>query len=131
MMKKTSNTHKQTSDNAPKSAQKVALTERLAYLRAHFSQLSAWVNFTGIFILLHLATLVVIASVLLLSLQVDLTLLLAPLYVVYASYALFLGRRLWAYSRDNLPLNKQTTKTGNRIQAVIDLNSIENSINDS
>ena len=38
------------------------------------------------------------------------SLLLAPLYVVYASYLLFMGRRLWAYSQDNSPLNNQVSK---------------------
>ncbi|WP_321156655.1 glycosyltransferase family 2 protein [Psychrobacter sp. LV10R520-6] len=84
-----------------------ALGERLAYIRAHLSQLSAWVNFTGIFILLHICTLLIIGSALLINLNIRLPLLLTPLYVVYASYGIFLTRRLWAYSQDREPLNQQ------------------------
>lgn len=81
--------------------------ERLAYIRAHFSQLSAWINFTGIFILAQLAILLTLSAALVLNLKADLSLLLTPLYLVYASYGFFLGRRLWAYSRDTAPLNQQ------------------------
>lgn len=81
--------------------------ERLAYVRAHLSQLSAWINFTGIFILLHIATLLLIGAVLLTGATVNLPVLLTPLYVVYISYGLFLARRLWAYLHDDAPLNQQ------------------------
>ena len=84
--------------------------ERLSYIRAHLSQLSAWVNFTGLFILLQLATLLIVTGALLLNIDANMSLLLAPLYVVYASYLLFMGRRLWAYSQDNSPLNNQVSK---------------------
>lgn len=84
-----------------------AFSERLAYMRAHLSQLSAWINFTGIFILLHICTLLIIGSVLLINTNINLLSLLAPLYVAYASYGVFLARRLWAYSHDREPLNQQ------------------------
>jgi len=83
--------------------------ERLSYIRAHLSQLSAWVNFTGLFILLQLATIFIVTSALLLDFEANFQVLLAPLYAVFASYALFLGRRFWAYSQDNAPLNQQFT----------------------
>jgi len=84
------------------------LSERLAYMGAHLSQLSAWVNFTSIFIVLQLLTLLIITGALLFSTSLNIHALLAPLYVVYASYAVFLGRRLWAYMQDKAPLNQQT-----------------------
>lgn len=86
-------------------------SERLSYIKAHLSQLSAWVNFTGLFILLQLATLIVAAGALLLNLDADFQLLLMPLYAVFASYGLFLGRRFWAYSQDNAPLNQQIDRS--------------------
>ncbi|TXD98435.1 glycosyltransferase [Psychrobacter frigidicola] len=87
-----------------------SLSERLAYIRAHLSQLSAWINFTGIFILLHICTLLIIAGALLMDVSINLTSLLTPLYVVYAGYGLFLARRLWAYSQDSAPLNQQVNR---------------------
>lgn len=94
------------SDTKPKPSS----FERLSYIRAHLSQLSAWVNFTGLFILLQLAILLVAVGALVLNIEANFQLLLAPLYVVYASYALFLGRRLWAYNQDTSPLNQQINK---------------------
>ncbi|CAN6961320.1 Glycosyltransferase 2-like domain-containing protein [Psychrobacter okhotskensis] len=91
------------------SATKKKLSERLAYMGAHLSQLSAWVNFTGIFIVLQLLTLLIITSALLFSTSLNIYALLAPLYIVYASYAIFLGRRLWAYMQDRASLNQQTS----------------------
>jgi cellulose synthase/poly-beta-1,6-N-acetylglucosamine synthase-like glycosyltransferase len=82
-------------------------SERLSYIRAHLSQLSAWVNFTGLFILLQLACVLMVTGALLLNFAANFQLLLAPLYAVFASYALFLGRRFWAYSHDSAPLNQQ------------------------
>ena len=90
-----------------------AFTGRLANMRAHFSQLSAWINFTGIFIVLHLCTLVIISASLLINTNINLPLLLTPLYIVYASYALFLGRRLWAYGHDREPLDQQMNSDHN------------------
>lgn len=90
-----------------------SFTERLAYMRAHFSQLSAWINFTGIFIVLQLCTLLIISAALLMNASINLPLLLTPLYVVYASYTLFLGRRLWAYCHDREPLNQQMNSDHN------------------
>lgn len=90
------------------SATKKKLSERLAYTRAHLSQLSAWVNFTGIFIVLQLVTLLVIIAALLFTASLNLHDFLALLYIVYASYAIFLVRRLWAYMKDGAPLNQQT-----------------------
>ncbi|WP_201528094.1 glycosyltransferase family 2 protein [Psychrobacter frigidicola] len=84
-----------------------SLAGRLPYMRAHLSQLSAWINFTGIFILLHICTLLIVTGAMLMDAPVNLLSLLMPLYVVYGSYALFLARRLWAYSHDNAPLNQQ------------------------
>ena len=87
--------------------------ERLAYARAHFSQLSAWVNLTGFFIFLQICTLLIISSTLfaptLFDIKNELSLLM-PLYLVYASYMVFLVRRLWAYLQDQSPLNKQVNK---------------------
>ena len=82
-----------------------SLDERLTYIRAHLSQLSAWINFTGLFIFLQICSLFIISSALF-STGPSLS-LLTPLYLVYISYALFLGRRLWAYCHDQAPLNKQ------------------------
>ncbi|MGP4713344.1 MULTISPECIES: glycosyltransferase family 2 protein [unclassified Psychrobacter] len=84
--------------------------ERLSYLRAHLSQLSAWINFTGVFILLHICTLLVISALLLTNISANIAALLTPLYVVYAAYGVFLLRRLWAYLQDSSPLNKQVNK---------------------
>ncbi|WP_079691791.1 glycosyltransferase family 2 protein [Psychrobacter sp. DAB_AL43B] len=84
--------------------------ERLLYARAHLSQLSAWINFTGLFIFLQICTLLIIFSALfaptLFNINADST-LLTPLYLVYAGYTVFLVRRLWAYLQDQVPLNKQ------------------------
>ena len=89
------------------------ISERLAYTRAHFSQLSAWVNLTGFFIFLQICALLIISSALfaptLFDINNELSLLI-PLYFVYASYMLFLVRRLWAYLQDQSPLNKQVNK---------------------
>lgn len=102
-------TSRLSTDTPPSSSLSItnALSERLAYMRAHLSQLSAWVNLTGIFILLHICTLLIIGSVLLINANVRLPSLLMPLYVVYISYGVFLGRRLWAYCHDHAPLNQQ------------------------
>ncbi|WP_350559617.1 glycosyltransferase family 2 protein [Psychrobacter sp. CAL346-MNA-CIBAN-0220] len=81
--------------------------ERLAYMRAHLSQLSAWINLTGIFILLHVCILLIITGALLTDASINLSTLIMPLYVVYTGYALFLIRRLWAYWHDREPLNQQ------------------------
>lgn len=81
--------------------------EHWQYLRAHLSQLNAWVNFTGIFIILQLCVLMIIAGFWISGQAIDSTQLLLPLYAVFASYGLFLGRRLWAYAQDKMPLNKQ------------------------
>lgn len=83
--------------------------ERFTYMRAHWSQLSAWINFTGIFILLHISTLLIIAGAVLIDAPVNLLLLLTPLYLVYVVYGLFLSRRLWAYLHDFAPLNQQVS----------------------
>ena len=82
-------------------------SERFAYIRAHFSQLSAWVNFTGIFILLHICMLFIILTALMINNSIDSSLLLSPLYMVYVAYAVFLLRRLWAYMHDYAPLSLQ------------------------
>jgi len=96
------------------SAKAESISERLAYTRAHFSQLSAWVNFTGLFILLQICTLLIITSTLfaptLFNINADLT-LLTPLYLVYAVYTVFLVRRLWAYMKDKVPLNRQVNES--------------------
>lgn len=91
------------------SVTKKTLSERLAYTLAHLSQLSAWLNFTGIFIALQLLTLLIITGALLFNASLNIHALLAPLYIVYASYAIFLARRLWAYMQDSAPLNQQTS----------------------
>jgi cellulose synthase/poly-beta-1,6-N-acetylglucosamine synthase-like glycosyltransferase len=87
--------------------------EHLLYARAHFSQLSAWINFTGFFIFLQLCTLLIITSALFVPKILDIntsSTLLTPLYLVYAGYTVFLLRRLWAYMQDQVPLNKQVNK---------------------
>lgn len=96
------------------SAKAESISERLAHTRAHFSQLSAWINFTGLFILLQICTLLIITSTLfaptLFNINADLT-LLTPLYLVYAGYTVFLVRRLWAYFQDKVPLNRQVNES--------------------
>lgn len=96
------------------SAKSESIGERLAYARAHFSQLSAWVNFTGLFILLQICTLLIITSTLfayaLFNINTNST-LLSPLYLVYAGYTIFLVRRLWAYMKDQVPLNRQVNES--------------------
>ncbi|MBU5617763.1 glycosyltransferase [Psychrobacter sp. TAE2020] len=82
-------------------------TQRLAYRRAHFSQLSAWINATGIFILLQAITLLLLLVAVVTQSRFDTNLVLAPLYLVYASYGIYLTRRLWAYWHDESPLNRQ------------------------
>lgn len=86
-----------------------SVIERFNYTRAHFSQLGAWINFTGIFIILQIVTLLLIAGVLISSASIHLMALLSPLCLVYVAYAIFLARRLWAYSQDHGPLNAQMT----------------------
>ena len=86
------------------------LGERTAYMRAHLSQLSAWVNFTGFFIVLHLCIILTTLGALITGADIDLHSLLTPLYAVYVSYTIFLGRRLWAYCHDRAPLNQQVNK---------------------
>lgn len=81
--------------------------QRLAYRLAHLSQLGAWMNATGVFILLQAITVLFALIVLSTNLKGDSALLLAPLYLVYASYGFYLARRLWAYGHDNAPLNQQ------------------------
>ncbi|WP_157824081.1 glycosyltransferase family 2 protein [Psychrobacter sp. Sarcosine-3u-12] len=105
------NTYFSTASNSSTASlsTKKKLSERLAYMGAHLSQLSAWVNFTGIFIVMQLLTLLIITGALLFSSSLNIHALLAPLYIVYASYAIFLGRRLWAYMQDSAPLNQQTS----------------------
>ncbi len=83
------------------------INDRLAYMRAHFSQLSAWINFTGIFIVLQALTLLILVFALFTNNNFDYSLLLAALYVVYVGYGLYLARRLWAYLHDLNPLNQQ------------------------
>ncbi len=90
---------------APNTMAKKSIATYLSDMRAHFSQLSAWVNFTGFFILLQICALVVIGTALLNN-NVDAA-LLTPFYLVYASYTVFLFRRLWAYLQDQTPLDKQ------------------------
>ncbi|MGE6572165.1 glycosyltransferase family 2 protein [Psychrobacter namhaensis] len=92
----------------PRLVSDKSIGERSTYTRAHLSQLSAWVNFTGFFILLQICTLLVI-SIALFNFNHEVS-LLTPLYLVYASYAFFLVRRLWAYCQDEAPLNKQVNK---------------------
>lgn len=83
------------------------LRERLKYGYAHFSQLSAWINGTGVFILLQAAVLLIVLGALLIGASMDWAMVLTPLYLVYGAYGLFVVRRLWAYCRDGAPLNQQ------------------------
>lgn len=85
------------------------IAERLGYLRAHLSQLTAWVNFTAPLILLHLFSLVVIAASAILPnfVAVNSSTMHLLLFTVYGGYSLFALRRLWAYFQDKTPLNKQ------------------------
>ena len=90
----------------PELPSAASFKQQLADFRAHFSQLSAWVNFTGIFILLQAITVLVMVSALLSQAAIDMSRLLLPLFIVYAGYGVFLSRRLWAYLSDNAPLAK-------------------------
>jgi cellulose synthase/poly-beta-1,6-N-acetylglucosamine synthase-like glycosyltransferase len=88
--------------------------ERLLYARAHLSQLSAWVNFTGFFIFLQICTLLIITSTLFAPTLFNINAgsnLFTPLYLVYAGYTIFLVRRLWAYLQDQMPLNRQVNES--------------------
>lgn len=90
-----------------------SIAERLAYMRAHLSQLSAWINFTGFFIGLQIVSLIILAYMLLNTQRFGMTpdfSVLTPLYAVYASYAVFILRRLWAYLQDQAPLNNQVNQ---------------------
>lgn len=86
----------------------VAQKSRLNWkdLRAHSSQLSAWVNFTGIFIIFQLMMVAVMAVVLASNMTVNVERLLLPLFVIYGAYGIFLARRLFAYLSDKSPLAK-------------------------
>ncbi|MGP5553114.1 glycosyltransferase family 2 protein [Psychrobacter celer] len=99
-----------TADSSANTNVSQTMGERLQYMRAHFSQLSAWINFTGIFIVLHVCTLLIVLTALVIGAQVDMAMLLTPLYVVYAAYGVFLLRRLWAYAQDRSPLNQQVAQ---------------------
>lgn len=99
-----------TADSSANTNVSQTMGERLQYMRAHFSQLSAWINFTGIFIVLHVCTLLIMLAALVIGAQVDMAMLLTPLYVVYAAYGVFLLRRLWAYAQDRSPLNQQVAQ---------------------
>lgn len=79
--------------------------EQRRYQRAHLSQLSAWVNGTGILILLQLITVMLMALTLIVG--HDSTWALPILAVIYTGYGVFLLRRLWAYLRDQAPLTQQ------------------------
>lgn len=99
----------QTANTSTETGRTQTLAERLGYLRAHLSQLTAWVNFTAPFILLHICTLLAIAAVVLFPtiLTIDSTVIYSLLAVVYGGYGLFVSRRLWAYLQDKAPLSKQ------------------------
>lgn len=75
-------------------------------LRAHGSQLSAWVNFTGIFIALQLIMVAIMAVVIATHAALNADRLLLPLFAVYGAYGVFLTRRLVAYLSDKSPLAK-------------------------
>jgi cellulose synthase/poly-beta-1,6-N-acetylglucosamine synthase-like glycosyltransferase len=62
----------------PRLVSDKSVGERLTYTRAHLSQLSAWVNFTGFFIFLQICTLLVI-SIALFNFNHEVS-LLTPLY---------------------------------------------------
>lgn len=88
---------------------KLSLVERFGYLRAHLSQLTAWVNFTAPFILLHIVSLfIIVASVIFPTVSaIKSSTVQWLLMTVYCGYGLFALRRLWAYFQDKTPLNKQ------------------------
>jgi len=90
---------------ASMAATKHSKAEQRRYQRAHLSQLSAWVNGTGILILLQFITVIVMALTLMVG--HDSTWALPIFSVVYAGYGVFLLRRLWAYLRDQAPLTQQ------------------------
>lgn len=76
-----------TADSSANTNVSQTMGERLQYMRAHFSQLSAWINFTGIFIVLHVCTLLIVLTALVIGAQVD---------MANAAYALICGLcRLW------------------------------------
>lgn len=80
-------------------------------LRAHGSQLSAWVNFTGVFIVLQLIMIVVMAGVIAFNATVNADKLLLPLFAIYGAYGVFLARRLVAYLSDKVPLKHPNDKS--------------------
>lgn len=85
------------------------------YLRAHLSQLTAWVNFTGIFMILHVASL----GGLLAATSLRVPSLIPPSLTVlkwcYGSYTVFMARRLLAYMSDSKPLQTPNNMTADNI----------------
>lgn len=78
---------------------------QIRYVRAHLSQLSAWVNFTGVFIGLHAAALILLtANRLGYLISIESTALVG-LGLCYAGYGGYLSRRLFAYLNDCKPLS--------------------------
>lgn len=77
---------------------------KLAYIRAHLSQLSAWVNFTGPFIGLHSAAVLIMIAARLSNNTKVIPPVLTVLTVCYLAYGLYLSRRLLAYLKDTQPL---------------------------
>ncbi|CAM3977612.1 glycosyltransferase family 2 protein [Psychrobacter arenosus] len=104
----------QENDLASVSAENNAsVTRQWAYIRAHMSQLSAWVNFTGVFIGLHtLAAASLAWAKLQPTAQPSSTqrqrIALLLLSLSYGSYGLYLTQRLTAYLRDTQALNSAT-----------------------
>lgn len=82
----------------------LSFATKVAHIRAHLSQLTAWVNFTGPFIGLHSAALITLAIAKLSNQPKAIPHVLTVLTVCYLAYALYLTRRLVAYLRDTRPL---------------------------
>ena len=91
--------------NASMAATHHCKAEQRRYQRAHLSQLSAWVNGTGILILVQMVTVMLMMVTLVMG--NDSSWAMPILATVYAGYGVFLLRRLWAYLQDEAPLTQQ------------------------
>lgn len=81
-----------------------------AHIRAHLSQLSAWVNFTGGFIVLQAGA---VAALIVAKVYHQPSIIepaLTALGICYLSYGVYLSRRLIAYLKDKQPLTMVTAK---------------------
>ncbi|MDO5770421.1 MAG: glycosyltransferase [Psychrobacter sp.] len=84
------------------------LTSQLAHIRAHLSQLSAWVNFTGGFIGLQSIAVGMLVSTSISGQEALVSPALTLLGISYLGYGVYLGRRLIAYLKDDSPLTLES-----------------------